>query len=65
MLYGVQGSECIQTKSVLGGATAEVLISRLVNATAYSITVAAVNRAGTGIGVYSNPITARTDGMHS
>ena len=63
VLYGVQGSECIQTKSVLGGATAEVLISRLVNATAYSITVAAVNRAG--IGVYSNPITARTDGMHS
>jgi len=53
--YGIQGSECVQTETVSGGAATEVIISRLIDAVTYSI-VAAVNSAGTG--EYSNPIHA-------
>ena len=60
MRYGVQGSECVQTVTVSGGAATEVIISRLIDAVTYSIEVAAVNSAGTG--EYSNPITAKIDG---
>ena len=59
MQYGVQGSGSTQTKSVSGGATTEVTtISGLAAGTNYSIEVAAVNRAGTG--VYSDPQSAMT-----
>ena len=58
--YGVQGSGSTQTESVLGGATTEATISGLTHSTTYEIEVAAVNSAGTG--VYSNSITAETDG---
>ena len=46
--------------SVSGGATATAMISGLLLSTNYSIEVAAVNSAGTG--VYSSPVTALTDG---
>ena len=58
--YGVQGSGSTQTESVSGGATTEATISGLTHSTTYEIEVAAVNSAGTG--VYSNSITAETDG---
>ena len=62
MRYRIQESECILTENVSGGAATEVTISGLVNTTTYSITVAAVNSAGTG--EHSNPIKAETSGMH-
>ena len=58
--YGVQESGSTETESVSGGATTEATISELTHSTTYSIAVAAVNSAGTG--VYSNFITAETDG---
>ena len=54
--YGVQGST--QTESVSGGATTEATISGLEPATNYSIEVAAVNSADTG--VYSDPQSVMT-----
>ena len=48
-----------QTVSVSGGATTETTISGLLSSTNYSIEVAAVNSAGTG--VYSGPVVALTD----
>ena len=54
--YGVQGSGSTQMLSVSGSATTEATISGLESATNYSIEVAAVNSAGTG--VYSAPLTA-------
>jgi len=56
--YGVQGIGSTQTESVSGGATIEATISGLEPATNYSIEVAAVNSAGTG--VYSVPQSATT-----
>ena len=56
--YGVQGSGSTQTESVSGGAATEATISGLAAATNYSIAVAAVNSAGTG--VYSDPQSAMT-----
>ena len=47
--------------SVSGGSVTEATISELMPSTAYTIEMAAVNSAGTG--VYSSPpITAVTDG---
>ena len=59
--YGVQGNGSTQTVSVSGGGAAMTTISGLESSTTYSIQVAAVNNAGTG--VYSSPSTAiETDG---
>ena len=57
--YGVQGST--QTVSVSGGGATQTTISGLTQSTTYSIEVAAVNNAGTG--VYSLVTTAETDGV--
>ena len=56
--YGVQGSGSTQTVSVSGGGATQTTISGLMPSTTYSIEVAAVNSAGTG--VYSDPMTAET-----
>ena len=56
MQYGVVGSESTQTMSVSGGS---VTISSLMSSTTYSIQVAAVNSAGTG--VYSNFLIVQTE----
>ena len=53
--YGEEGT----TEVVSGN---ETTITGLESSTTYSIQVAAVNSAGTG--VYSDPITAETDGMN-
>jgi len=58
--YFVQGNKSTQVINVSGGATTEATISGLTRSTTYSIAVAAVNSAGTG--VYSSNITAGTDG---
>ena len=50
--YEVQGSGSTQTESISGGAATETIISELIPSTNYSIEVAAVNSAGTGL--YSN-----------
>ena len=55
--YGVQGSGT-QTVSVSGSEATMTTISGLMASTTYSIEVAAVNNAGTG--VYSDPLTAET-----
>ena len=53
--YGVVGSGNTQTMSISGGSVTEATISSLMLSTNYSIQVAAVNSAGTG--VYSDPPT--------
>ena len=58
--YGVQGSEHSNTLSVSGGESTEAIISDLNSTTNYSIKVAAVNSAGTG--VYSAAIYNITRG---
>ena len=58
MRYGVQGSGSTQTRNVSGGDTRQTTISGLSAATVYTVEVAAVNSADTG--VYSDPITAET-----
>ena len=58
--YGVHWSGHSNTLNVSGGKTTEAIISDLKSATDYSIKVAAVNSAGTG--VYSDPIYALTIG---
>ena len=59
--YGVQGSGSTQMMmSVSGGSVTEATISSLMFVTTYSIEVAAVNSAGPG--VYSDAVTAETDG---
>ena len=60
--YGVQGSGT-QTVSVSGGEATMTTISGLTASTQYSIEVAAVNSAGTG--VYSNVIMQLTQGIIS
>ena len=59
MRYGVQGSRNKKNLKVSGGAT----ISELNSSTNYSIEVAAVNSAGTG--VYSTAIFIITSGIMS
>ena len=56
--YGVQGNGSTQTVSVSGGGATMTTMSGLTASTTYSIEVAAVNSAGTG--VYSDPMTAET-----
>ena len=51
--YGVQGSGSTQTMSVSGGIVTQTTVSGLTPSTTYSIEVAAVNSASTGI--YSDP----------
>ena len=57
--YGVVGSGSTQTMSVSGGSVTEATISSLMSFTTYSIQVAAVNRAGTG--VYSDLLIVQTE----
>ena len=59
--YGVQGSGSTQTVNVSGGGATMRLISGLTASTQYSIEVAAVNSAGTG--VYSDVIMQLTQGI--
>ena len=58
--YGVYGSETIQLMSIPGGDTNRATILGLKSATSYSIKVAAMNRAGTG--VFSAPLIVTTQG---
>ena len=58
--YGVQGTGTTQTVSVSGDAANEVTISGLMSNTTYSIEVAAVNNAGTG--VYNSSTAVSTSG---
>ena len=61
--YGVQGSGSTQTRDVSGGSVTEATISSLMPSTTYSIQVAAVNSAGTG--VYSDPpVIVETEGKY-
>ena len=60
--YGVQGSGSIQTVSVSGSGATTRLISGLESSTIYSVEVAAVNSAGTG--VYSDPYIILTDSKY-
>ena len=61
--YGVMGSgNTPQTMVVDGADTTQTTIGDLMSSTTYSIQVAAVNSEGTG--VYSDPITATTKGVH-
>ena len=53
--YGVVGSGSTETVSVSGSSVTEATISSLMLSTNYTIQVAAVNSAGTG--VYSDPPT--------
>ena len=59
--YGVHRSGNTQIMNVAGGTTTEVIITDLDPTTTYSIEVAAVNSAGTG--VYSVVIIATTKGI--
>ena len=56
--YGVQGSGNPQNVYVSGGTTIETTISGMGSDTTYSIEVAAVNSAGTGM--YSSPTAVST-----
>ena len=56
--YGVMGSGDTQMLTFDGASTTETTISGLMSSTTYSIRVAAVNIAGTG--VYSDPQLAET-----
>ena len=56
--YGVVGSGSTQTMTVSGASTTQTTISGLNPSTTYSIHIAAVNSAGTG--VYSDPEMAET-----
>ena len=60
MQYGVYENAATQTMSISGGAANRTTISGLNFATNYSIEVAAVNRAGTG--VFSAPLIVTTQG---
>ena len=59
--YGVQGSGSTQTMSVSGGDTTETTITGLTASATYSIAVAAVNGAGSGVN--STAITRLTLGI--
>ena len=62
MRYTVHMSGISQIVYVPGAATTEITISGLNCNTIYSIEVAVVNSAG--IGTYSNPVIATTEGIH-
>ena len=49
MRYSVQGNENAQTMHVSGASAAKTTLSNLMSSTTYSIEVAAVNSAGTGV----------------
>ena len=59
----VEGSGSTRTKKVSGSATTETIVTILSSSTTYSIEVAAVTEAGTG--VYSAPITKLTLGTYT
>ena len=59
--YGVQGSGSTQTVSVSGGGATQTTISGLMPSITYSIEVAAVNSAGTGM--YSDAVSDLTSGI--
>ena len=59
--YAVEGSVSALNVSASGGDGTEATISGLDAATSYSIEVAAVNSAGTG--VYSSPLYVVTEGV--
>ena len=59
--YGVQESGSTQTVSVSGGGAMQTTISGLMPSTTYSIEVAAVNSAGTGM--YSDAVADMTLGI--
>ena len=65
MRYGVQGSAVGDrtVQMVSGDDTTQTTISGLTPSTTYSIEVAAVNSAGTG--VYSNAVYNLTEGTHN
>ena len=63
MQYGVVGSGSTQTRSVSGGSVTEAIISSLMLSTTYSIQVAAVNSAGTGM--YSDLLIVQTESEHN
>ena len=58
--YVAQWSGHVQTKSVSGGGATQTIISGLIPSTNYSIEVAAVNSAGTG--VYTDAVFVLTPG---
>ena len=58
--YGMEGSGSTQMLAVNGADMTQTTIENLMSSTTYSIEVAAVNNAGTG--VYSDPINEETDG---
>ena len=60
--YEVMGSGDTQTMPVSGAATTQTTISGLTPSTTYSIEVAAVNNAGTG--VYGDPTNQLTQGLN-
>ena len=60
--YEVMGSGNTQTMPVSGAGTTQTTISGLTPSTTYSIEVAAVNSAGTG--VYSDPTNQLTQGLN-
>ena len=57
--YGIQGDKSTQTVNVFGSDTTETTISGLHSSTSYTIEMAAVNSAGTGI--FSNTIMEQTN----
>ena len=59
--YGVEGTGIMHIVNVSGGATTEITISGLYCAMDYTIEVAAVNSAGTGM--YSNALYFITKGI--
>ena len=59
--YAVQGSGNTQARGIAGGSATEVTISELDCGATYSIEVAAVNSAGTG--VYSNALSVIMEGI--
>ena len=63
MRYGVVGNVSSLIMNVPGGATTELNVFGLNPASNYSIQVAAVNIAGTGM--YSTPLFVLTEGTYS
>ena len=59
--YGIERSGSIQVANVFGGSRTEITISGLNCGANYSIEVAAVNSAGTG--VYSKALSFITEGI--
>ena len=59
--YGVEGSGSTHALGISGDGTTQITFSGLDCGTTYSIEVAAVNSAGTG--VYSNALSVMTEGI--